>query len=324
MMRFLNRPFCTVPEEAYVLRLYAGGWGLSPGGIDNIEPGMESPPTDVTADVPVTATVTINTALLGPQSGPPLEIQWYVNNVPTLSDTSSTSAAYDFTPLSTGLYTIRLEVYDPSPMIHSSLHLDNLTSREWLINAIELQPPTLIAPAADELVILNRPTLSWNAVDYAAAYDIQLSTADLDGSSPPVPFQTSATNSFQPASTLLSGLTYHWRVRSVTSGGFPSEWSDPRSFTSATAQDAIPQRNYAATNTPMLTWGRITWATSYEVQVSANSTFSGTLAFSGSTTENAITVDPLGDGLYYWRVRALNNGVPGQWSAADTFIIDTP
>jgi hypothetical protein len=292
-------------------------------GIDNIEPGLESPPTDVTADVPITATLTISAVPLGPQTGPPLQIQWYVNNIPTLSDNSSTIASFDFTPVTTGFHTVRLEVYDPSLLIHPDLHLNNLTSREWTIKAYELQPPTLIAPAADEMVMSDRPILTWEAVDFAAAYDIQLSTGDLNSSSPPVSFQTSATNSFQPTTALPGGLSYHWRVRSVTSGAFSSEWSETRSFTVVNAQEAAPMRNYFTTNTPTLTWARITWATSYEIQVSANQTFSDPLAFSGSTGANEITVTPLEDGLYYWRVRGLNNDVPGQWSTAETFIIDT-
>jgi hypothetical protein len=43
IMRYLGAPFCDVAAEQYPLRLYSGGWGVPGAGIDNIEPGSESP-----------------------------------------------------------------------------------------------------------------------------------------------------------------------------------------------------------------------------------------------------------------------------------------
>ena len=45
IMRSLGAPFCQVPSQSHVLRLYSGGWGQPPGGISLIEPGSTAPKT---------------------------------------------------------------------------------------------------------------------------------------------------------------------------------------------------------------------------------------------------------------------------------------
>lgn len=90
---------------------------------------------------------------------------------------------------------------------------------------------------------------------------------------------------------------------------------------------AAPLRNRYTTETTTLSWGRITWATEYEIQVSLLATFPNPLAVSqvvpGSTLE--VTTPPLPNGRYYWRVRAKNaSGIWGAWSIADSFTIEAP
>lgn len=85
-----------------------------------------------------------------------------------------------------------------------------------------------------------------------------------------------------------------------------------------------PPRNYYTTATPTLTWGSVSWATWYDVEVSRNSGFTDRV-FLGSPTGLSITVIPgLDDGTYYWRVRAKAPGRTGNWSAIDSFVVDAP
>jgi hypothetical protein len=77
-----------------------------------------------------------------------------------------------------------------------------------------------------------------------------------------------------------------------------------------------------ATKTPTLTWGRITWAASYEIQVSKTSTFSVPTNYTASGTSLTIPGPGLNEGTYYWHVRAKDaSNTLGAWSTTGTFVI---
>src|SRR4030095_7040025 len=61
------------------------------------------------------------------------------------------------------------------------------------------------------------------------------------------------------------------------------------SIESKPAQAAI--KNYFYTDQPTLTWTPITWATSYQLQISRNSTFAGEPILSSSTTHFQTALD---------------------------------
>ena len=73
--------------------------------------------------------------------------------------------------------------------------------------------------------------------------------------------------------------------------------------------------------TPVLEWTRVSGAVKYEVAVSPNAGFSGTMSFSQTTANTYAT--PLSDmqtGTYYWRVRAIDrNNAAGSY-ATSTFV----
>jgi hypothetical protein len=88
----------------------------------------------------------------------------------------------------------------------------------------------------------------------------------------------------------------------------------------------VPTRNAFDTATPTLTWSRIAWAVQYQIQISNQSQFPSGNATLGDTVEaNALSytaLSPLANGVYYWRVRALDTtGTPSAWSAVETFSI---
>jgi WD40-like Beta Propeller Repeat len=89
--------------------------------------------------------------------------------------------------------------------------------------------------------------------------------------------------------------------------------------------DAFPRRTVFTTDTPTLTWNRISWATRYEIQVATTTNFSTSLVYEGATTgtelEHLVT-QALDDRLYYWRVRGVGAGGAGNWSAADEFVVN--
>ncbi|MBP1653768.1 MAG: pepN, partial [Bacteroidetes bacterium] len=76
---------------------------------------------------------------------------------------------------------------------------------------------------------------------------------------------------------------------------------------------------------PPLTWRSATAALTYEVEVGVDSSFSiiavGPVALAETTFAPVI---PLSPGRYYWRVRGLNAGGPGEWSGVWSFDVESP
>jgi glucose/arabinose dehydrogenase len=113
-----------------------------------------------------------------------------------------------------------------------------------------------------------------------------------------------------PASPMTYTVTYY---------GCP----EPLIATSA----AVPPTNYYVTSQPMLTWNRTSWVTGFEIQVDSDPLFGHPQYINNNLpgTALAVTVSPLQDCLYYWRIRAKDLlGVWQPWSASNSFIVDVP
>ncbi len=178
-------------------------------------------------------------------------------------------------------------------------------------------PPTIFGPADGASTFDTQPVFSWSSVWTATGYQIELV-----GVNPPFSgvFDTSDIN-FRPGSPLLPGA-YTWRVRALRLAG-PSEWSSPaRTLLIASPPGAAPARNLFVTNTPRLSWNRVSGATGYQIQVATNPTFSAPVydaTFSASAFE--VVLPPRANGVYFWRVRALYPGGASAWSAVESFTI---
>jgi hypothetical protein len=159
-------------------------------------------------------------------------------------------------------------------------------------------------------------------VSGATRYELQLDTAN----PPAITVAGTLASSYVPPGSLLP-TTYYWRVRASDAAGNLSPWSVTRSVLIESSLTSAPLLYRYDTATPTLTWGSITWATGYQVQVDNNSTFS-----SPEYTNNTIppetlqaTTSPLAEGTWYWRVRARKlDGTWGIWSPAIMIVIDIP
>jgi hypothetical protein len=132
MMQALGNPYCQIPSQSIILRLYNGGWGVPVGGISMIEPGMIQPPvTDVTV---LTGRSEFFTALLLYPLTPPLPgLQWFVDGLPV----SSGSMVFTYSPGAADLgdHTIRLEVMDLTPHVHPLMTGGSLVFfQEWTVH----------------------------------------------------------------------------------------------------------------------------------------------------------------------------------------------
>jgi PKD repeat protein len=129
IMRALGIPFCKICAEAYVLRLYTGGWGNPSGGIRSIEPGSESPaPGNVPLALP--ASLALSVGLLQP-SGGTLTSAWTVNGAP-----AGSGASFTFRGATPGTYVVKLATHDGTPLVSAAAAGTKLdSSRTWTVTA---------------------------------------------------------------------------------------------------------------------------------------------------------------------------------------------
>ena len=202
---------------------------------------------------------------------------------------------------------------------------DGAWSETWSFTTLVTNPlapiaPTLRAPANNSLGHLVKDTLVWDAVPAAATYNIQLSTkADM---STPILDATGVTETTNIASGLNAGVRYFWRVSAVNGNG-TGPWSEVWNFTTSMLAPSLrsPADNSGGRHSvDTLTWGSITGATKYHLQLSTKSDMSLPLL----DRNDVVTTDLQVSGLlpftrYYWRVAGDGDAGMGPWSDVWSF-----
>lgn len=139
-MRNLGAQFCSICSQAYVLKLYRGGWGTPSAGIDLIEPGTEVPVTTGNVAYNVGSTVNFSATVLRPTPDT-VTLQWYLDGVLIPGATGSN---YNFQQLvaSPSTRSLELRATDNSTLVKSEMAgTDMVHSRTWTIQVTP--PPTL-------------------------------------------------------------------------------------------------------------------------------------------------------------------------------------
>jgi len=184
--------------------------------------------------------------------------------------------------------------------------------------------PTLTIPANAATDVAIAPTLTWGTVTGAATYRVQVSTVTTFSTT--VVDDSTLVVGTKAVTGLSNSTTYYWRANAKNAGG-TSAWTSAFSFTTIVAAPGAPTLATpanAATGiavTPTLTWGTVSGAVTYRVQLSTVSTFAttivddSTLATGSKAITSALTVNV----TYYWRVSAKNAGGTGAWSAVSGF-----
>ena len=183
--------------------------------------------------------------------------------------------------------------------------------------------PTLATPANGAGNVSIAPTLTWNAVTGATYYHLQVSTSAAFTST--VLDKDSITVPTFVVTGLLNAAPYYWRVLAWNIGG-TSAYASPFGFTTIVAAPGAPTLATpasGATNlsiSPTLTWNASSGATTYRLQVAADSAFASVVLNDSTLTTTQRTIGPLSnDAKYYWHVNAMNVGGTSQYSAAWNF-----
>ncbi|NTW48574.1 MAG: hypothetical protein HGB19_02340, partial [Chlorobiales bacterium] len=189
--------------------------------------------------------------------------------------------------------------------------------------------PSLTSPADGATGVSSTPTLSWGSVTWAAGYELQVSTVSNFATT--VVNQTSLTaTSYAVTPALNAGTQYYWRVLAKNAAG-SSAYSTVRNFTTL-APPPVPSLTSPAngatgvSSTLTLSWGAVTGATGYELQVSAVSNFATTVVNQTGLTATSYAVTPaLNAGTqYYWRVLAKNAAGSSAYSTVRNFTTLAP
>ena len=203
--------------------------------------------------------------------------------------------------------------------------VDALTS----LSAVGPSAPVLSQPANMAVGQAVNLSLSWNSSALASAYSVQVSTDVNFGSTV---FQQSglAVTSVGPTG-LANGTLYYWRAN-ATNGSYTSSWSGAWSFLTIALFGAPPlvtPTNSAInqSTSPTVTWGAVSGAISYALQVSTESGFVTPIFNSSTLTSTSQNVSGLLNyTTYYWQVNAYNGSTYGGWSSIWSFttVIATP
>jgi hypothetical protein len=219
----------------------------------------------------------------------------------------------------------------------------------WALDDIELESPTdtiwmwedplaapviQVSPADGALLATEtQATLEWEALDNATLYEIKVYVECPECLNPlemkeltTSPYTTSAT--CITITGLTPGMKYFWKVRVACNSPQVSKWSDYRSFDTALSDTVFCSPECGAediTLTPNFSWSEVTLATGYEIEVSLTEDFATILA-SGTPTINAWDGVPELDysTTYYWRVRAVKDGIYSGWTYCLFSTLDEP
>jgi hypothetical protein len=179
-------------------------------------------------------------------------------------------------------------------------------------------------------------TFSWIVVPGVTNYTLRYAS----DSAFTTDVQTVPVTTLSTAVPLPAGI-YYWQVQAVQNGangdpGFPPIPLISRKLTItptapvAPVLSTLPNNNVTSDNTPTFTWLASAAPSglpfTYEIQVDTANTFPLPLIY-GNTGISTLTdtVSPaLADGVYYWRVRTINNlGIAGPFSLVFKFTVDT-
>ena len=201
-----------------------------------------------------------------------------------------------------------------------------MTYTDSLAVPVILTSPPNKAPAIGTIINyeITNVTLDWEVLTGATQYHWQLDY-DRDFSSVPTGFEGDTGASSARLPPLELATKYYWRVRAI--GPVLSRWSPKWSFTTSIGAPTLysPQAGASGVGLkPLFQWSSIAWATSYELLVSTNASFSNpVISMTGGkalpTTAWLCDTELDYDTTYYWKVRAIGSDTYSPWSDIGIF-----
>jgi hypothetical protein len=130
LMRFLGVQFCAVCKEAYVKRIYRGGFGVPAAGIALIDPGTASPPNAATINLTSGVAQTFSASVLTTVPTNTIQTTWRINGT-----TVGSGASFSYTPITAGTYTLELQALDITTLVKPANVVGPLETRlSWTLS----------------------------------------------------------------------------------------------------------------------------------------------------------------------------------------------
>jgi hypothetical protein len=212
IMRELGQPFGDVEIEAFVKRLYGGGWGSPAAGVSLIEPG--SSPVSASITAVRGSSVAFQAIAVGSLSARGLTATWRVDGAVARSDGTAHGATQSFSYVvpDTGTHTIELVVADNTPMLLQAA----TSSRQWTVTGTTASgnvpgAPTLTGSSAGD----RRATVTFSAPANDGGSPILRYTTTCN------PGANAVDSSGSPASVtgLSNGVNYSCSVTATNANG---------------------------------------------------------------------------------------------------------
>ena len=185
--------------------------------------------------------------------------------------------------------------------------------------------PSLVSPSNGAVGQPIAAGLTWGAATTTTTYAVQVST--VSDFSTTVFAQAGITSLGTTTAALQNNTGYFWRANASGPGG-TSAWTAGWSFTTIIASPTLSSPANNAINqmlTLTLSWGVVSGADSYTLQVATTSDFSTSLVNAAGLTVTSQTVGPLDYNVaYFWRVNDTSAGGVGGWSAVRKFTTTPP
>lgn len=204
------------------------------------------------------------------------------------------------------------EIYYAEPILSVPNHLPSDGAINVLVDS------DIIVTFVDEINPITLETTSFYITGVAGSisYDYDTKTA-----------------TFTPTTDLNYETTYTatvtTNVEDLMGNSFPADYT--WSFTTGPAPDTIPPDapilNTSGTitdNQPLLDWQAVATAKYYDLEYSSSNNMTSSIIIEGLTASEYKIITSLDDGIWWWRVRAIDDyGNIGSWSSINSIIIDT-
>lgn len=189
----------------------------------------------------------------------------------------------------------------------------------------EISLPILRLPINGENEISLTPLLDWSDTPNATNYKCQVSVEENFTDT-----LISVDSIFQsdyliPEDLLKVNTKYFWRVKAINAGG-ESEWSNIWSFGTLGIPLApsliLPKNNSELPDTVSnveFVWSTVVSGETYTIEASINETFDSLFISENTNDTTYAYINKFIPGLFYWRVKGINQAGSSEWS--ETFTV---
>ncbi|MEX2397956.1 MAG: M12 family metallo-peptidase, partial [Balneolales bacterium] len=193
-------------------------------------------------------------------------------------------------------------------------------------------PPGVIflsSPVNELADVASFTDFEWELDEETMTYQFQLAT-DSDFETLVLDLEEIQENTLSLEEPLQYLANYYWRVRGINTSG-KGDWSEAWSFTTIVAQPDVVVLGLPGDDeidlvlSPEFIWNAVTFADTYDFQLSTNDAFSNIVFASVANADTSISlqVDLREFTQYYWRVRAANDAGAGDWGKVRSFTTKT-